>query len=254
MVNRKNQNSILVLATLGVYLGLVLVGATPQALAQAAMTREFNIKDEVEVKDDLDRKPNPTPEEAEKAIDVYFTDLTSFVVKLQKLHAIKKFDPSHQIIRDQHSSFNSCSKNQSRFTIYEPLLYHNIGHWMILALSELKVATKNLNYLSDCLPYEANEESDNFSVARKSSLSLILEESNLRYEVSLNLSSIDRTKFLFSGLDKALTAFDVNDEENNAITLVLFKNTKLTTTNNQIVITTRLPRGSLDALLASRAK
>ena len=40
------------------YLGLVLAGATPQVLAQAAMTRQFNVKDEVEVKDDLDKKPN----------------------------------------------------------------------------------------------------------------------------------------------------------------------------------------------------
>ena len=60
MTNRKNQNSILVLATLGVYLGLVLVGATPQILAQAAMTKQFNVKDEIEVKDDLDKKPDPT--------------------------------------------------------------------------------------------------------------------------------------------------------------------------------------------------
>ena len=40
------------------YLGLVLAGATPQVLAQAAMTRQFNVKDEVEVKDELDKKPN----------------------------------------------------------------------------------------------------------------------------------------------------------------------------------------------------
>ena len=58
VTQRRNQNSILVLATLGVYLGLVLAGATPQVLAQAAMTREFNIKDEIEVKDDLDTKPD----------------------------------------------------------------------------------------------------------------------------------------------------------------------------------------------------
>ncbi len=57
MNNRKANNSILVLATLGVYLGLVLVGATPQVLAQAAMARQFNVKDEIEVKDDLDKKP-----------------------------------------------------------------------------------------------------------------------------------------------------------------------------------------------------
>ncbi len=40
------------------YLGLVLAGATPQVLAQAAMTRQFNVKDEVEVKDNLDKKPD----------------------------------------------------------------------------------------------------------------------------------------------------------------------------------------------------
>lgn len=40
------------------YLGLVLAGATPQVLAQAAMSRQFDVKDEVEVKDDLDKKPD----------------------------------------------------------------------------------------------------------------------------------------------------------------------------------------------------
>jgi hypothetical protein len=39
----------------------VLVGATPQVLAQAAMTKQFNVKDEIEVKDDLDKKPNDKP-------------------------------------------------------------------------------------------------------------------------------------------------------------------------------------------------
>ncbi|MBX7054005.1 MAG: hypothetical protein K1X36_03540 [Pyrinomonadaceae bacterium] len=58
MTKSKNHNSILVLATLGVYLGLVLVGATPQLLAQAAMTRQFDVKDEMEFKDDLDTKPD----------------------------------------------------------------------------------------------------------------------------------------------------------------------------------------------------
>ncbi len=39
------------------YLGLVLVGATPQVLAQAAMTRQFDVKDEIEHSDGLDKKP-----------------------------------------------------------------------------------------------------------------------------------------------------------------------------------------------------
>lgn len=68
MVNRKTPNSILFLTTLGVYLGLVLVGATPQILAQAAMTRQFDVKDEIEVKDDLDKKPDDVAADPNDAV------------------------------------------------------------------------------------------------------------------------------------------------------------------------------------------
>jgi hypothetical protein len=57
----KNENSILVFATLGVYLGLVLVGATPRVSAQQGQSNEINkrplidfaayAKDRVESKD-----------------------------------------------------------------------------------------------------------------------------------------------------------------------------------------------------------
>ncbi len=63
MTTRKPQNSILVLATLGVYLGLVLAGATPQVLAQAAMARQFDVKDEIEVSENLDKKPDSSAAE-----------------------------------------------------------------------------------------------------------------------------------------------------------------------------------------------
>ena len=59
MVKSKNQNSILFLTTLGVYLGLVLAGATPQVVAQrAAMARTFDIKDEIERSDEFDGDPD----------------------------------------------------------------------------------------------------------------------------------------------------------------------------------------------------
>jgi hypothetical protein len=49
----------LFLTTLGVYLGLLVVGgAAPQVLAHSATTRNFEITDEIEVKDDLDKKPD----------------------------------------------------------------------------------------------------------------------------------------------------------------------------------------------------
>jgi hypothetical protein len=59
MSDRKNYNSIVFLTTLSLYLGLVLAGgATPSVLAQAATTRNFDIKSEIVVEDDLDKKPD----------------------------------------------------------------------------------------------------------------------------------------------------------------------------------------------------
>ena len=67
MSTRKGQNSILFLTTLGVYLGLVIAGgASPQVFAHpAATTRNFDITDEIEFKDDLDKKPDPASEQSE---------------------------------------------------------------------------------------------------------------------------------------------------------------------------------------------
>lgn len=60
MTTRKTQNSIIALATLGVYLGLLLAGATPQVLAQAKPVAEVSInkKPLVDFADDVARKSN----------------------------------------------------------------------------------------------------------------------------------------------------------------------------------------------------
>src|ERR1044072_6651794 len=59
MSERKNYNSIVFLTTLSVYLGLVLVGGVaPSVLAQAALTRDFDIKNEIVFEDGLDKKPD----------------------------------------------------------------------------------------------------------------------------------------------------------------------------------------------------
>ncbi len=54
MTNRKNYNSILFLT---VYLGLVLVGGSSQVFAHAASNALFELRNEIEFKEDLDNKP-----------------------------------------------------------------------------------------------------------------------------------------------------------------------------------------------------
>lgn len=58
MSKSKSYNRIVFLTTLSVYLGLVLVGGTAPVLAHSALTKSFDIKNEVEFKDDLDNKPD----------------------------------------------------------------------------------------------------------------------------------------------------------------------------------------------------
>lgn len=54
------NNKALFITALGVYFGLMLSGAVPNALArQAAVSRSFDIRDEIEFSDDFDRDPDP---------------------------------------------------------------------------------------------------------------------------------------------------------------------------------------------------
>ena len=75
MTSGKNYNSIVFLTTLSVYLGLVLVGGTPPVLAHAAMTRHFDIQNEIEVKDDLDKKPDDEKIDFPQTIADYYSQL-----------------------------------------------------------------------------------------------------------------------------------------------------------------------------------
>lgn len=91
MSTRKGQNSILFLTTLGVYLGLVLAGgASPTVFAHpAATTRNFDISEEVEFKDDLDKKPDPA-----NALDDFATTALSSHDRFRSLTGLlKQFRP-----------------------------------------------------------------------------------------------------------------------------------------------------------------
>ena len=54
----KSYNRIVFLTTLSVYLGLVLVSGSACNLSHSATTKSFDIKNEIEFKDDLDNNPD----------------------------------------------------------------------------------------------------------------------------------------------------------------------------------------------------
>ncbi len=249
MTTRKNQNSILVLATLGVYLGLVLVGATPQVLAQAAMTKQFNVKDEIEVKDDLDKKPDPSVEEFDDAIETYFKDLKHFVGNLRKLRSIDEFNTSFHTFNTHHIAFSPCPATGIGMSRDEKSY---IDRWLVPVIEEANFAADNANFLSDCLPVEDVAKG---SKAKSAGLALSFDKTELKYGLSFNFLSVERGKSIHDDLVAAFQKFYIETEGDEGLLItVLYENTKLTQANNQIFITTRLPRAGLDSLLASSAK
>ena len=244
---QKKQNSVLVLATLGVYLGLVLVGATPQVLAQAAMTRQFNIKDEIEVNDDLDKRPDPNIDELVSMFDTHFTNVKHFVDDLRKLYSIEKWDLDWDTFDSQKSAHQPCpptgiglSSNTSS----------HIDRWLIPAIEQAQFNTDDWLSMADCLPFTDTAQ-PNWKVAKTSGIRLSYDKDDLTYTISVERGA-GRGDSLYSALLRALEVFQV--DEDDGVSKVLLQHTSLTKSGNQVFIVTRLPRAGLDALLASNAK
>jgi len=85
MSNRKNYNSILFLT---VYLGLVLVRATPQVMAYAATNSLYELRNEIEFKDDLDNQPDDScldlKVKTDKQDNQFITEYINLVSALSK--------------------------------------------------------------------------------------------------------------------------------------------------------------------------
>ncbi len=121
MSELKKHNSIIFLTTLSVYLGLVLVGgASSPILAQAALTRNLDRHEQIEYKDDLDKKPDDGILSLAGSLDSYFEEIKAFPEDLQQLARIEKINlafnqvdiknlnfVSHFELKDEVSTFNS---------------------------------------------------------------------------------------------------------------------------------------------------
>jgi desulfoferrodoxin (superoxide reductase-like protein) len=214
-VNKKtNHNSIIFLTTLSVYLGLVLAGgATPTVLAQAALTRDFDIKNEIVFEDDLDKKPD----DGEINFPVILAQLVeqiSFEIAIGKI--------SHPI--------------QTEFYVeIESKLFPKDGEISVGS----NLFNQNLSRIIQLADYEEN--------FKKSKIRIEADGKSLTLKVS------------FSKLNSEQFAKFLNDKFSNSVvfanTLLLkqiYESTKATSENNQVFIVTRLPRASLDALLAEK--
>ncbi len=246
MSNRKTQNSILVLATLGVYFGLVLAGATPQVLANAAMTRQFDVKDEIEVKDDLDNKPDDERSPVTASVQVYLEDVEYFLASLRILKHNGRFNPDVDSFNIAQNTMLPCvdSNIAGRYT---PIRFDSSNDASRRALINFSGAMVYGYSLGDCI---ANNEFNGIEAA-DSRFNVQLDRKAFSVNIAVKKQSPHRAFELMRELESVLKLYST--PANNKLRQHIIERTSFRAKNDQVFVTTRLPRAGLVSLLTVSA-
>jgi len=248
-MSRKGQNSILFVATLGVYLGLVLAGATPQAMAgqRAAMTRNFDIRDEIEFTDDLDKNPDGDRSEITDSVSVYLQDVEQLIQALGRLNKKGQFDTATSPFEVAETVFLPCEPFNKQGS-YTPEKFENAN----LALKPyLERFSKELTYgysLGDCIKTPSYPDKE----AVASSFNFKLDSKAFSIAITITKSSPESAAALLASLAPTFKRFKTDDA--GVIRQKLIDATSFRSQGDQIFIVTRLPRASIDSLLATDVK
>jgi hypothetical protein len=247
--NRRTNNSILFLTTLGVYLGLMLAGgATPTVFAHGALTRSFELQDEIEIKDDLDTKPDNETGSLSISIKTYLEDVEFFLGTLQNLEATGKFDAVRDRFEVTQTTLLPCvpANNVGSYTANK---FDLDNEQLRPSLERLSKLLTDGYSLADCLP----NSYFNGAEATSSKFSFKLDESAFTIQVAVQKSSPEIAKKLSGDLGGVFPRFAPKSSAEIA-RQKLFENTTFRSQNNQVLVITRLPRAALDPLIARRAK
>lgn len=223
MTKRRAQNSILFLTTLGVYLGIVLVGGSPSVLAQAALTPRFELVTEFETEDDLDNKPDD-----EKAVADYAAVCQEFVRLAE------------QFVSENPDKFPLGSYSFDYSVINDPVSPLNLRtqpkgvHWGMF--------DGPLVELGKTFPWSADSDNEKFQVVLERNVDSFSLTTALNQ--SPDLDSVQAVAFYSSLISRRAAADDP--------LAVILKRTSVSFSNNRIVVVTRLPRASIDELLAEK--
>lgn len=248
MSNRKSQNSILFLTTLGVYLGLLVVGGTaPQVLAHSATTRNFEISDETEVKDDLDKKPDDERSPVHMSLGNYFDDVEKFIAALGGFQKRKLFNSAQDTFSVGQGNQLPCvaANRVGSYTVKE---FATSDEAIRRSLEWFSKQLTDGYSLGDCLPNDrlGSEETHDSNFQFK------LDGEAFRIEVSVKKTSAESARLLVA--DLANTHRQTKVVSANQVRARLYEATTFRSENDQVFVLTRLPRADLVSLLTNDAK
>ncbi|MGI8813171.1 MAG: hypothetical protein ACR2IH_11700 [Pyrinomonadaceae bacterium] len=245
MSNRKSQNSILFLATLGVYLGLVLAGATP-VLGHAATSRQFDIRDEFEFADELDNKPDGETAALSISIKTYLEDVEFFLGSLSKLHNGGKFDVSADRFEVTQTTILPCVP-ANKVGSYTADTFKTSNESLRPSLERFSKLLTDGYSLADCLPGSQFQ-----GEAANSRFTFKLDGSQFSVEFGVKKRSPEIARMISGDLAAAFARF--KPSEKDIVRSRLFENTSFRSDNDQVFVITRFPRAGLEPLLANDAK
>ena len=223
-------------------------GAAPQVLAHSATTRNFEITEEIEIKDDLDKNPPDAADSAESrmALLTYFQDVEYFINSLKRFNG-SKFDVASDSFEVTQTTQLPCIP-ANRIGSYTANKFVTPNDKLKPLLESFSKLLTDGYSLGDCLtnsrfaPNEATDSKFNFR----------LDNNVFAVEVAVKKNSAESAKLLAA--DLANTFKELRRETTDAVRLKLYDSTSFKAENDQIFVITNLPRAGLDPLLANDAK
>lgn len=224
MSKSKSYNRIVFLTTLSLYLSLVLVGGTGCNLSHSALTKSFDLKNEVEIKDDLDKNPD-------KDIPSLFAELLADIEVGTKNGNIA--------LPVQREFFADGSFNRSLNGGGGGGFSHNISDQNLSLIIQNSINRK--------LKPKVLESIDSKSDVKAAKILFGADGTDFNLKVSFDRDQpAQYAEFLTRKFSDS--AASVSDRKLKSI----YENTKVSSGNNQVFIVTRLPRAAIDSLLAEK--
>lgn len=246
MSNRKNYNSIVFLTTLSVYLGLVLVGSSPSVLAQD-LNRAFQIKRDSEF---VCKNNGLIGEEIGKAINPFDYEFAERLIELirttnKRIEFVEVTEPKTLTNLFYFKQIEFAPYFDKKGNLEDFDWEDETSEWASAAhagqISELH--SLFLNPLSDC----SKPSEKKFAL---NSSNIKIDKDWLNAELKVKKASKQRALDLVSSLKRF---FDLRESlNNNEATQKVYNYTQVYSENNQVFIVTRLPRASIDDLLAGK--
>ena len=242
MSTSKNYNRMVFLTTLSVYLGLVLVGATPPALAHAALTQRIEIQNEIETDDDLDKNPEDCESlktKADEKLNKFgFSNqaISDYAKVLTNLIKINKQLYSNDFALKFDTNFYSNETNKPYFSLASrPVLYPKNARQQL---------NKDLEILSALFPKIPAQNENSFV------FDFDLDNKMFKSSTKFLQQNDFEARKVFIAYDSSLDFWRCKSK--NTPESIILQNTEISYENNQVFIVTRLPRASIDALLAEK--